>query len=444
MSNLFEAFKPVSLETWTDQIIKDLKGKDVSTLYFNDPIEEIDFKAFYHEEDASIPNTKPGSFPATRGSKTINNDWANGAYIKIEDSKEANRKALKVLMQGADMIFFEAVQECDWALVLADLQLEYIKVQFKVSSVKEALLLLDLAGKARNNIAFCFDALAISEVSGLLPELKSNQVSSFVVNGFGVQKCGATSWQELAFSLATGHDALVHLMNEGFDIDEAAALIHFHIGVGSNYFNEIGKIRALRMLWSKLIKAYEPRHDCSLNCQITAVIGHSNKSLQDPYTNLLRQTTEVMSASNGADTILVLPYDLYSSTGASELSSRMALNISLILKEESYFNEVIDPSGGSYSVEHLTKEIGKKAWETFQNIESKGGISQIAVLDELKQQITAKKKLRETMIADGSQTLIGVNKFPDSKEHDATWKTVPGYLGMEPILVDSIKKTQTA
>jgi len=443
MSNLFEDFKPISLATWTDQIVKDLKGKDVSTLYFNDPIEEIDYKAFYHSDDASIPNSKPGSFPATRGSKTSNNDWTNAAYIKVDNAAEANKHALKVLMQGADMIFFESSKVFDWTVVLNEVELNYIKAQFKVSSVKEALTILEIAGEATNNIAFCFDALDVSDAIDLLPAMRNNQVSSFVVNGFGVQKCGATSWQELAFALATGHEALVQIMKQGFEIDEAAAMIHFHIGVGSNYFNEIAKFRSLRMLWSKIIEAYHPKHDCSLNCAITAIIGHSNKSLKDPYTNLLRQTTEVMSASNGADAILVLPYDLYSSKGASELASRMALNISLILKEESYFHHVLDPSGGSYTIEHLTSEVAKKAWETFQTIESKGGISQSAVLNELKQEILKKKSLRESKIADGSNTLIGVNKFPDSKEHDVTWETVPGYLGMDAMQVDSINKTET-
>lgn len=439
MEKLFEEFNPVNLETWTNQIVKDLKGKDLDILDFNDPIEEIDYRAFYNEEGFSTQDLNPGAFPGTRGTKTINNEWNNGIYIHVKNESSANKEALKALMQGADMIFFHADRQVDWKIVLNEIKLEFIKIQFKVSSLEEARTILSIAGNSVQNISFCFDALEMDSHTELINDLKGQQIASFLVNGFGVQQCGATTWQEIAFCLSTGHETLQKLLEEGLTIDQAAATIHFHVGIGANYFNEIAKLRALQMLWSKVIDAYKPEHNCSLNCQITSIIGFTNKSLKDPYTNLLRQTTETMSATNGSDSIVVLPYDLHCANGASELAKRMALNISLILKEESYLNMVADPTGGSYSLERLTDSMARKAWEYFQKMESEGGISNFA--EQFKSDVTTKRELRSEMIASGSSTLIGVNKYKDPEEKNTTWNNIPGYLGMETFVAELIEKT---
>lgn len=439
MEKLFNEFDSVNLESWTEKIVKDLKGKGIETLDFNDPIEEIDYRAFYNQEGFDAPDLSPGAFPGTRGTKTTNNEWNNGVYIEVSNEKYANEEALKALMQGADMIFFHSYSSLDWKVVLNEIQLEFIKVQFKVTSVAEARTILSLVGNSQQNIAFCFDATEISSFTELFDDLKTKQVASFVVNGFGVQQCGATTWQEIAFCLSTGHEALLKLMEAGLTIDQAAASIHFHMGIGATYFNETSKLRALQMLWSKVVDAYKPEHNCSLNCQITSLIGHTNKSLKDPYTNLLRQTTEVMSATNGSDSIIVLPYDLHSSEETTDLAKRMALNISLILKEESYLNMVADPTGGSYSLERLTDSIARKAWEYFQKMEAEGGISNF--MEQFRTDIASKRELRGEMIATGTSTLIGVNKYQNPEEKNATWKLVPGYLGMESFVSELIEKT---
>lgn len=442
MRKLFEKFQPASLDEWTNQIVKELKGKEIESLDFNDPIEEIDFRAFYHADNSKISALNPGDFPATRGSKTTNNDWNNGALIDVKDENNANKRALELLSNGADLLYFvQKTENVDWSKVLHGVELQYIKAQFQVSTTADLVHILEIAGEARNQIAFCFNALQSETIVEISPFLRASQIPSFVVNGFGVQQSGATSWQEIAFCLSTGHEALLQLINHGYSCDEAAVMIHFHIGIGANYFNEIAKFRALRMLWSKIIDAYKPEHACSYNCQITAIVGHTNKSLKDPYTNLLRQTTEVMSAANGADSIIVLPYDLYSSEGASEIAQRMALNISLILKEESYLGHVIDPTAGSYSIEQLTEKIGRKAWALFQKIDGAGGIRSEEAQTSLIAEITAKREMREDAIASGKQTLIGINKFPDPNSKDAEWAVPPTYLGMRPFLAELIVKT---
>jgi methylmalonyl-CoA mutase len=265
-----------------------------------------------------------------------------------------------------------------------------------------------------------------------------------VINGFKLQQTGATTWQENAFCLNAGHEYILELMNDGFTIDEAAACVSFHIGIGSNYFYEIAKIRAFKQLWSKIIAAYHPEHACSHNCSITAVLGHLNKSLQDPHTNLLRQTTEAMSAlSGGVDQIVILPYDFYSTTSASELSERMAVNIPLILKEESYFDIVIDPVGGSYSLEQLTEKIGRKTWSEFQRIEQDGGLLDESARDQFSTRVNTKRTARIEHFKNDKQLLIGINKYLNPEKIEQSWQTLPSYLGNEGLNFELVAKNDS-
>lgn len=443
MNSFFSTFDKSSLSQWKDQIIQDLKGKEHSVLEFHDPIEELDYKAYYHQDETASKNEAPGNFPYTRGLKTSDNNWMNGALIEITDESNANKEALALLMKGADLLVFKTKKnDCDWNKVLSEIKLEYIKAQFDVPSIKHYTAIKEIVGNQLNTVSFNFDPMAIGLeiINELIEASGSQQHPVLVVNGFGVQQLGATSWQEIAFSINIGHEYLLKLMESGLSIDEASGMVHFHIGVGSNYFYEIAKFRALRQLWSKVIDAYNPEHSCTYNCNITAVIGHTNKSLRDPHTNLLRQTTETMSASNGADSILVLPYDLYSISGASELSKRMALNISLILKEESYLDKVIDPAGGSYSVEALTKLIGEKAWSYFQLIESNGGLFIESGLYAFVNDINLKRQERIEAFQAGKIIGIGMNKYHSPVLQKTEWAKRSSYLGIEPISFDMESK----
>lgn len=449
MSNFFSAFDKSSLSEWKDQIIKDLKGKEHSILEFNDSIEELDYKAYYHQDEINPSNEAPGNFPYKRGLKTTDNNWLNAALITVEDDSKANTEALDNLMKGADLLVFSTSQtNCDWNKVLSGVKFEFIKAQFNVPSTNDYKAIKEVVKDHIDNISFNFDLLSNDSnentLSDLIAQNRETQHPVLLINGFKVQQIGATTWQEIAFCLNVGHEYLLKLMTAGMTTDEASAMVHFHLGVGSNYFNEIAKLRALRQLWSKLIEAYNPNHKCTYNCAITAVIGHTNKSLRDPYTNLLRQTTEVMSASNGADNILVLPYDLYSTEGASEISKRTALNISLVLKEESYLDKVIDPTGGSYTVEKLTELIAEKAWTYFQSIETNGGLFVESALESFTDAIKSKRNERIEAFQSGQITGIGMNKYPDPNEKPVEWQNRDLYLGIEPIMFDMESKNSMA
>jgi methylmalonyl-CoA mutase len=156
-----------------------------------------------------------------------------------------------------------------------------------------------------------------------------------------------------------------------------------------------------------------------------------NKSLIDPYTNLLRQTTEAMSAiTGGIDNLVIHPYDAVSQTGSNALSERMALNISLILKEESYFDKVIDPLGGSYAIEEITQTIAKKSWDLFQEIETMGGIFQKEAKDHLRNKLIEKASARKQQYASNEKTLIGINKFSNPQPEKNDFVDTETYLDL--------------
>ncbi|MCJ8291551.1 MAG: hypothetical protein HRT58_17855 [Crocinitomicaceae bacterium] len=447
MNSFFKEFNPVGKEEWIEKIHADLKGKDPSLLDHHDTIEELDFSCVYHVSDQTKHET-PGGFPFTRGIKTKLNDWKNTAFVQVMDEKEANSKILHFLMSGADGLWLVAKKEnIDWSIVLNEIKLEHINTQFSLKSMDDMIAIQKIAANSPNTIHFNFDFLASSDIqlSKFGAHFKNGQQRFALVNGFGIQQSGGTTWQEVGFCLNAGHEYLVQLMDEGLSIDEASACIGFHIGIGSNYFYEIAKIRSLRALWAKIIQAYSPEHKCSHNCSITAVIGHTNKSLSDPHTNLLRQTTEIMSAlCAGVENIVTLPHDLYSDQGITEISERMAINIPLVLKEESYFDKVIDPLGGSYTLETLTDMIGEKSWKQFQSLEGSGGLFNIGTLDTFKGEIRSKRSLREKAFLAGELLLIGINNYSNPEPVLSNWLTIPTYLGMDALNYERIAKTISA
>lgn len=421
MIGLKNEFQSSSLEEWIDQLKKDLRGEDFSVLLRNDKIEEIEYSTFQHAESGEIAEQSPGHFPFTRGLNTKNNEWSNGFVLTVNSEKESNAKALEILMKGCDLLVFDLsnLKEVNFDNLFQDIQFEYIKTQLLLANSAQMGALKSYFNEViPETISFIQDSYEIrndeSFLVQLVTELKENQRFAIQVNGFGIQQAGGTTWQEIAFCLSEGHDTLIALMENGLNVDEAAACIHFSVGIGSNYFFEVAKLRALKQNWATIIKAYQPHHNCSYNCEITAQIGFMNKSLKDPYTNLLRQTTETMSAaSGGANAIITHPYEACSSNGSSSLSERMALNLSLILKEESYFNQVIDPLGGSYAIEDLTAKIAKKSWALFQQFEKNGGFDKLETKKGFSDEIQQKAAMRLEELKNGSKILIGVNKFPN-------------------------------
>lgn len=449
MTDFFNEFEKVTKDEWASKIEADLKGKDPALLYVTDEIEDIYFSSYYHNEDAIKETELPGNFPNKRGMNKPNNNFNNGKLILIGNENSANKQALNALNIGADLLIFKAEkQDVNWIEVLKEIQFEFIQAQFVIQSKNEFDALFTILKEEANiqyNIDFHSDNFQLEDIDELVKNFKEKQQRFCAVNGFKIQQLGANAWQELAFSLSTAHEYLVKLMENGFSIDEASACITFNIGMGSNYFLETTKLRALKQLWSKVVRAYSPEHSCSYNCHISAVVTHMNKSLKDPHTNLLRQTTEAMSAINaGIDNLIILPYDIFSDNGESELAGRMALNISSILCEESYLNNVIDPLGGSYSIEKITEILGKKAWKEFQQMDSNGGIFSESILTNFTKSIHSKRALRINNVNEGETIIIGVNIYPPLKVTHNEWNLNSTYLGVDPLILEKEYKTVTA
>lgn len=435
--NLFNEFNKVSKAQWKDKLISDLKGKPEDLLQVTDEIENISFDSYYHNEDNINRNT-PGNLPYSRGVMKPLNDWKNCFYIHVSDEKSDNAKALHALMSGSDMLWIKHTGETvNWSDLLADIQTEHIQVVVETDQ-PEDISLLSKSGK--ENISFAYDLFdrSMNDLDDLASLFSNEQHPFLMVDAMNIQKAGGNISQQIAFALNAGHEYLLALMDKGFTIDEASASLQFRFGIGNDYFLESLKFRAFRTLWSNIIAAYEPEHRCSHNATIHAFTTHVNKSLKDPYTNLLRQTTEVMSAVNGnVESVCAIPYDLYSSNGASELSVRMGLNLTNILKEESYFDKVCDALGGSYSLENIMEKIMNASWKSFQKIEAAGGLFDSSCRNDFFNEIKDTSQKRVNQITSGNKILIGVNKFENPDKVDNEWTQIENYNGLSSLILET-------
>ena len=443
---LFADFPPVSTETWMEKVTADLKGADFDKRLVWRTNEGFKVMPFYREED--IQNLKttdslPGEFPFVRGTKT-DNKWFVRQEIEVCDIKEANQKALDILNKGVDSIGFcisGDVSKADIAELLKGIHLEAVEVNFRscqneiVKLIKVLVEYFKSTGIAPENIkgSANYDPFSrtlrkgkevgaigkeIAEIVALTAEFKNFRVIG--VNAFQFNNAGSYISQELGFALAYGNEFLSQAVEAGVAIDEVAKKVKFNFGVGSNYFMEIAKFRAARMLWANIVAAYQPECDCAAKAQIHAFTSEWNQTIYDAHVNLLRSQTEAMSASiAGVDSLTVLPFDNSYKKG-DEFSERIARNQQLLLKEESHFDKIVDPSAGSYYLENLTASIAEQAWKLFLTVEDKGGF--YAALKEgfVQNEIETSANSRLSDIAKRKEILLGTNQFPNFNESAAS------------------------
>lgn len=225
-----------------------------------------------------------------------------------------------------------------------------------------------------------------------------------------LHEAGATTVQEVGYAIADGVERLDQATGQGHTPDLAAAALEFVFAAGSNYFFEIAKLRAARLLWAQAVNAFDPQSDRSGLMRMRVRTSRLNKSVYDCYTNLLRVTTEALSAViGGCDELTVEPFGF---------DEHLALNVQRILKHEAHVDAVADPAGGSYYIEALTDALAREAWALFQQVESEGGYTKALSSGAVEAALSRSRAAREKAVSSRRKTLVGVNNFPNLKEKE--------------------------
>ena len=439
---LFKEFQPVTSEDWKNKIIEDLKGADYEKKMIWRTAEGFDVNPFYRKEDlpAGCESETPGKFPFTRGNRADNN-WLVRQDIDITDVAEANAKAIKLIADGVESVAFkikgkQVTPEYIPAL-LKDIDAEKTELNFNVchGKVIEFTTLLAeyyrqrgfnlenirgsinydpiekelFAGKVSESYTEVMKALM--EATAAMPKMRCIGVNSGKLNN-----AGAYIAQELGYALAWGNEYLTTATEAGIPVDAVARNIKFNMGISSNFFMEIAKFRAARMLWAKIVEQYSPECRCACKMIVHAETSQFNLTLFDSYVNMLRTQTEAMSAAiAGVESITVTPYNAVYED-ATDFSTRIAKNQQLILKHESHLDKVTDPAGGSYYIESLTASIANEAWKQFLAIENNGGFHRAVKDGKVQADIEKTADSRRTALAKRKEILLGTNQYPNFSE----------------------------
>ena len=437
---LFDQFPPVSTEEWKAKVEADLKGAPFDKKLVWRTNEGFNVQPMYRAEDIASLNTTdslPGEYPFVRGTR-VENDWLTRQEIVAETAKEANEKALDVLTKGVTSLGFKVKEATSEELqtLLAGIDVAAVELNFSTCIKKAETFATVLAAYLKENgleakfrgsidfnplkkalkhgVAFNGDAVAIAknilEAVKDVPALKVLSVNSVMLSN-----AGSYIFQELGYAMAWGAEWLTLLTDAGVDAATVASRIKFNMGVSSDYFMELAKFRAARMLWAQIVKQYGVEDEA---CKMTvhAITSSYNQTIYDAHVNLLRSQTETMSAAlAGVDSITTVPFDNAYQT-PDDFSERIARNQQFLLKEESHLDKVVDPAGGSYYVETLTVSIAAEAWKLFLSVEENGGFFAMVGNGEIQKAIRETSEKRHTDVARRKEILLGTNQYPNINE----------------------------
>lgn len=439
---LFDQFPGVSYDEWRAKVEADLKGADFSKKLVWRTNEGFNVEPIYRAEDiADLKTTDslPGEFPYVRGTRT-DNDWLTRQEILGTDPAAANAVALEVLGKGVTSLGFKVAEptvetletllagidlskveinlNCcvGKALPLAKALVEYVKTHGAADTFRGSIDYNPLRpafrhGKNVDLEAAADTAVAILEAVNDVPGLKVLSVDSD-----SLSDGGAFIYQELGYALSWGAGWLTMLTDRGLSADTVAKRVKFNMGISSNYFMELAKFRAARMLWAQIVEQYKPECLCSAKMHVHATTSRFNQTIYDAHVNLLRSQTETMSAAlAGVDSITTLPFDLPYQT-PDAFSERIARNQQFLLKEESHLDKVVDPAGGSYYVETLTVSIAREAWKLFLATEAEGGFFALATAGKIQDAVNASCVARHNDVARRKEILLGTNQYPNINE----------------------------
>ena len=465
--------KKSSFNDWKKLVRKETKGGKLEDLIWDTP-EGIKIKPLYTHEDIKnfkYQDSPPGTFPFLRGPRATmytNKPWTIRQYAGFSTAKESNRfykQALKNGQMGLSVAFDLATHrgyDSDHARVVADVgatgvaidSVEDMKILFKDIPLEKMSVSMTMNGAVLPILA-CFivtaeeQGVAQKKISGTIqndilkefmvrntfvyppkPSMrivadiiayaskKMPKFNSISISGYHMQEAGANQVQELAYTLGDGLEYVRAALNRGLKIDDFAPRLSFFFSIGMNFFMEIAKLRAARVLWSEIISQFKPKNPMSLalrtHCQTSGV----SLTEQDPYNNIVRTTIEAMAAvfggtqslhTNSFDEALALPTDF---------SSRIARNTQLILAEESGISKVVDPLGGSYFLENLTNSLITQSKKLLREVENVGGMTKAVEKGIPKMRIEESAAKHQARVDNNQQIIVGVNKYKLENEPD--------------------------
>ena len=465
--------KKSSFNDWKKLVRKETKGGKFEDLIWDTP-EGIKIKPLYTHEDIKnfkYQDSPPGTFPFLRGPRATmytNKPWTIRQYAGFSTAKESNRfykQALKNGQMGLSVAFDLATHrgyDSDHARVVADVgatgvaidSVEDMKILFKDIPLEKMSVSMTMNGAVLPILA-CFiitaeeQGVAQKKISGTIqndilkefmvrntfvyppkPSMrivadiiayaskKMPKFNSISISGYHMQEAGANQVQELAYTLGDGLEYVRAALNRGLKIDDFARRLSFFFSIGMNFFMEIAKLRAARVLWSEIISQFKPKNPMSLalrtHCQTSGV----SLTEQDPYNNIVRTTIEAMAAvfggtqslhTNSFDEALALPTDF---------SSRIARNTQLILAEESGISKVVDPLGGSYFLENLTNSLITQSKKLLREVENVGGMTKAVEKGIPKMRIEESAAKHQARVDNNQQIIVGVNKYKLENEPD--------------------------
>jgi len=468
-------YKPeqATLEEWEALATKQMRGKTPADLTW-DTAEGIDVKCLYTAEDlegVEYTNSLPGTAPYIRGPQATmyaGRPWTIRQYAGFSTAEKSNafyRQALAAGGQGVSVAFDLATHrgyDSDHPRVTGDVG----KAGVAIDSVEDMKILFDqipldtvsvsmtmngavlpvlagyivaaeeqgvtqdkLAGTIQNDIlkefmvrnTYIYPPSPSMKIIGDIISYASSHMPKFntiSISGYHIQEAGADAALELAYTLADGKEYIRTAIASGLNIDQFAPRLSFFWGVGMNFYMEIAKMRAARMLWAKIVSEFNPENLKSSMLRTHSQTSGWSLTEQDPYNNVVRTTIEAMAAvfggtqslhTNALDEAIALP---------TEFSSRIARNTQLIIQEETGITKVVDPWGGSYMMEKLTKDIADKAWELIEEVEEKGGMAKAIETGMPKLRIEESAAKKQARIDRGEDVIVGVNKYKLDKEDD--------------------------
>ena len=463
----------LDLNAWAAQAERELRGKSSESLNWQTP-EGIELKPLYTAEDLQrleFTNTLPGSFPFLRGpwaTMYANRPWTIRQYAGFSTAEESNafyRKNLAAGQKGLSVAFDLATHrgyDSDHPRVVGDVgkagvaidSVEDMKRLFNGIPLNEMSVSMTMNGAVLPVLAAYIVAaeeqgVPQSKLSGTIqndilkefmvrntyiyPPAPSMRIvgdiiahtaaqmpryNSISISGYHIQEAGATAVQELAFTLGDGLEYVRTALARGMAIDQFAPRLSFFFGIGMNFFMEVAKLRAARLLWAQLLQPFQPENPQSLMLRTHCQTSGWSLTEQDPYNNIVRTTIEALAAvlggtqslhTNALDEAIALPTDF---------SARIARNTQLVIQEETGITNVADPLGGSYYIESLTAALVEQAKAMLDEVEAAGGMTEYVASGKPKAQIEEAAAAKQASVDRGETVIVGVNKYRRDKEDE--------------------------